>query len=117
MTIHKFDIAECLQACEGHWSPNTPTQFNGYDITILKIIGEMIWTLDCHHDRLFLLLEGQMRIQLDDGWVALSKGEFCVVSKGTNHRPIANSESHIILINFRSSETKSRVSQTPEMLH
>ena len=117
MTIHKFDIADCLRACQGHWSPNTLTQFDGYDVTILKSLGEMIWTVDCHHDRLFLLLMGRMEIQMDDGWMTLSEGEFCVVSKGTNHRPIAKKETHLLLIKFRALKSRSANAQTNKLLH
>lgn len=102
MTIHKAHIAECLRACSNHWAPEIAARFNDYDVSLVKTLGEMVWTIDRNHDCLFLLLEGQMDIQIEGGWVALHRGELCVVDKGTQHRPIAREEAHVLMIKSQS---------------
>lgn len=83
---------------EAIWSPHTVAVFNGHDIAVVKADGEFVWHHHDDTDDLFLVLRGTLTIDLPDGEVTLGPGELYVVPAGTPHRPRAESETHVLLI-------------------
>jgi mannose-6-phosphate isomerase-like protein (cupin superfamily) len=81
-----------------HWQPRTVAEFNGHDIMIVKAQGEFIWHKHDNTDDLFLVLKGRLTIDLPDGSVSLGPGELFVVPRGIEHRPKAEEEVHLLLI-------------------
>ncbi len=81
-----------------HWQPRSVTQFNGHDIMVVKAQGEFVWHEHDDTDDFFLVLKGQLTIELRDGAVRLGPGELFVVPKGVEHRPVAQEEVHLLLI-------------------
>jgi mannose-6-phosphate isomerase-like protein (cupin superfamily) len=81
-----------------HWQPRTVAEFNGHDIMVVKAKGEFVWHKHDETDDLFLVLRGRLVIQLRDGDVELGPGELFVVPKGVEHRPVAEEEVHLMLI-------------------
>ena len=81
-----------------HWSPKIVEKFNGHDVMVVKAKGEFVWHSHADTDDLFLVLKGQLTIQLKDGDVHLGPGDLYVVPRGVEHRPIANDEVHLLLI-------------------
>ena len=73
-------------------------QFNGHDLMVVKVKGEFVWHKHDDTDDFFLVLSGRIIIQLRDGAVKLGPGEVFVVPKGVEHRPVAEDEAHILLI-------------------
>ena len=80
------------------WSPKIVTQFNGNDVMVVKINGEFVWHSHPETDDFFLVLQGQVTIQLRDGNVVLNPGELYVVPKGVEHCPMSSDEAHLLLI-------------------
>lgn len=81
-----------------HWSPKIVAQFNGHDVMVVKVRGEFVWHSHPDTDDLFLVLRGRLTIQMRDGAVRLGPGELFVVPKGVEHRPVAEEEAHLLLI-------------------
>ena len=81
-----------------HWQPRTVSQFNGHDIMVVKAKGEFVWHKHDDTDDFFLVLKGNLTIELRDRNVHLGPGELFVVPQGVEHRPIATEEVHLLLI-------------------
>jgi mannose-6-phosphate isomerase-like protein (cupin superfamily) len=92
------NLEEKLSAFEGHWQPKIVGQFNGNDLMVVKVKGEFNWHKHDDTDDFFLVLKGQLTIQLREGNVVLNPGELYVVPKGVEHCPMSSEEAHILLI-------------------
>jgi mannose-6-phosphate isomerase-like protein (cupin superfamily) len=80
------------------WSPRVVARFNGHELMVVKAKGEFVWHAHPDTDDFFLVLEGRLRIELRDGDVTLGPGELFVVPRGVEHRPVAEEEVHLLLI-------------------
>lgn len=87
-----------LAAFSDRWAPRTVAQFNGHDVMVVKAKGEFVWHAHDDTDDLFLVLRGRLRIELRDRVVELGPGELFVVPRGVEHRPVAEEEVHVLLI-------------------
>ena len=87
-----------LAAFAERWSPRTVAHFNGHDVMLVKAKGEFVWHAHDDTDDLFLVLRGRLRIELRDRVVELGPGELFVVPRGVEHRPVAEEEVHVLLI-------------------
>jgi mannose-6-phosphate isomerase-like protein (cupin superfamily) len=83
--------------CE-HWSPKVIGELNGQQVKIAKIEGEFIWHHHENEDELFLVIKGELTIKLPDEDVSLHEGEFLIVPRGVEHKPVAEQEAHILMI-------------------
>jgi len=92
------DLAEKLATFAEHWQPRTVAEFNGHDVMVVKAQGEFVWHKHDETDDFFLVLRGELTIELRDGSVTLRPGQLFVVPKGVEHRPVADEETHILLI-------------------
>ena len=93
-----INLAEKLATFEDYWSPRTVAQLNDHDVMVVKVRGEFVWHKHDDTDDFFLVLEGRLDIQLRDRTVTLGPGEMYVVPKGVEHRPVAQEEVHLLLI-------------------
>ena len=93
-----INLAEKLAGFTEHWQPRTVAEFNGHDIMVAKVRGEFVWHKHDDTDDLFLVLRGELTIELRDRSVTLRAGELFVVPKGVEHRPVATDEVHLLLI-------------------
>jgi len=93
-----INLAEKLAGFSEHWQPRTVAEFNGHDIMVAKVQGEFVWHKHDETDDLFLVLRGELTIELRDRSVTLRAGELFVVPRGVEHRPVANEEVHMLLI-------------------
>ncbi|UUX51775.1 cupin domain-containing protein [Nisaea acidiphila] len=98
MAIEAVNLAEKLTKFSEHWSPKKVTAFNGHDIMVVKVKGEFNWHSHDDTDDFFMVLEGRIRIETEDGDVTLGPGELYVVPKNVRHRPVAEEEAHLLLI-------------------
>ena len=80
------------------WQPHRLVSINDYDVKVVKIQGEFVWHTHPDTDELFLVLSGDLTIQLRDGDVSLGPGDVYVVPKGVEHCPIAAAEVEAVLI-------------------
>jgi mannose-6-phosphate isomerase-like protein (cupin superfamily) len=95
------NLADKLSQFSDHWSPKIVGQFNDNDIMVVKVQGEFVWHDHPDTDDFFLVLDGEVRIETEDGDVTLGPGELYVVPKGKKHRPVADREAHLLLIEPR----------------
>lgn len=98
MAHNPVDIAEKLSLFSAHWSPKVVAQLNDYEIKLVKVQGEFVWHTHPDTDELFLVIDGELTIQLRDGDVRLRPGQLFVVPRGVEHCPIADGEVHAMLI-------------------
>ncbi len=96
--MHKVNLAQKLALFDEHWSPKLVGAFNGQEIKLAKLLGEFVWHAHEQEDELFLVVKGRLRLLFEDGEVELSPGEFYVVPKGVRHKPVAEEEVHVVLI-------------------
>jgi mannose-6-phosphate isomerase-like protein (cupin superfamily) len=80
------------------WSPKIIAQMNDYHFKVAKILGEFVWHSHPKTDETFIVIEGKMRIEFRDGHITLSSGEMLVVQKGVEHKPVAEQECHILMV-------------------
>jgi mannose-6-phosphate isomerase-like protein (cupin superfamily) len=81
-----------------YFQPRTVSQFNGHDIMVVKAKGEFIWHKHDDTDDFFLVLKGRLTIELRDRKIHLGPGELFIVPKGVEHKPVADEEVHLLLI-------------------
>ena len=93
-----INLAEKLSKFGEHWSPKTVSKFNGHDIMVVKVKGEFNWHSHEDTDDFFMVLSGRIRIETENGNVELGPGELYVIPKGIQHRPVAEEEAHLMLI-------------------
>jgi len=96
--MNRVNLAEQLATFSDHYRPRTVGQFNGHDLMVVKLKGPFVWHRHDETDDFFLVLKGRLRIELRDGNVELGPGDLYVVPKGIEHRPVADEEAHILLI-------------------
>jgi len=92
------DLVEKLATFAEHWQPRTVAEFNGHDVMVVKAQGEFVWHKHDETDDFFLVLRGELTIELRDGSVTLRPGQLYIVPKGVEHRPVAKEEVHLLLI-------------------
>ncbi|MCI5074309.1 cupin domain-containing protein [Oricola sp.] len=93
-----INLADKLAQFSEHWSPRIVGVFNGHDLMVVKAKGEFVWHSHPDTDDFFLVLKGRLRIELRDGDVVLGPGELHVVPKGVEHRPVAEEETELLII-------------------
>lgn len=92
------DLGEKLSSFSERWAPKVVARLNDYEIKVVKLQGEFVWHTHDDTDELFLVLDGELTIQLRDGDVTLRPGQLFVVPRGVEHCPIAAGEVRAVLI-------------------
>ncbi len=96
--MDKINLNEKFSQFSEYWSPKTIAQLNQYDIMVVKVKDEFVWHKHDDTDDFFLVLKGRLTIQLRDQDIHLEAGELFVVPRGVEHRPVAEEEVHLLLI-------------------
>ena len=98
-SMSKVNIGEKLSKFSEQWTPKVIAEMNDYQFKLVKIEGEFVWHEHLDTDEAFIVIEGSMRIDFDDGSsVELDEGEMYVVPRGVRHRPCAESECKVMLV-------------------
>jgi mannose-6-phosphate isomerase-like protein (cupin superfamily) len=95
--MEKVIIGEKLALFNDFWNPRIVGELNGQHVKLAKLKGEFVWHQHESEDELFLVLEGEFKIEFRDKIVHLKKGEFIIVPKGIEHKPVAENEVSIML--------------------
>ena len=98
MEFTSINLEDKLGKFSDHWVPRIISQFNNYHIKLVKVIGEFTWHDHSETDEFFLVLDGCLEIHLRGGKVKMEAGEMFVVPKGVEHKPVAEKECHLMLI-------------------
>ena len=95
--MEKVNIADKLARFTEQWSPKIVGELNGQQVKLVKIKGPFVWHHHDHEDELFLVVKGRFRMEFRDRHVWLEEGEFLIVPRGVEHRPVAEEEAHVLL--------------------
>jgi mannose-6-phosphate isomerase-like protein (cupin superfamily) len=99
--VGKVNLAEALASFDEPFSPRIVAYYNDNKVQVAKTRGPFIWHSHPETDDLVIVLRGRLVIELRDGEVALEEGELYVVPRGVEHRPRADGEAHVLLIEPR----------------
>ena len=95
--MEKVTLADKLARISDHWHPRIVGELNGQHVKLVKFKGEFVWHQHEHEDELFLVVAGRFRMDLRDRQVWLEPGEFLIVPRGVEHRPVAEEEVSVLL--------------------
>jgi mannose-6-phosphate isomerase-like protein (cupin superfamily) len=96
--MDKVVLKELLALFSEPWSPRIVAELNGQHVKLVKLKGEFVWHHHEQEDELFLVLHGRIQIHLRDRIVHLGEGELFVVPRGVEHKPVAETEAHVLLL-------------------
>ncbi len=91
------NLAEKLAGFTEHWQPRIVGELNGQQVKLVKFLGEFVWHHHENEDEMFLVVEGFFRMELRDQVIELKAGEFLIVPRGVEHRPVAEKEVQVLL--------------------
>ncbi|MCA8968875.1 MAG: cupin domain-containing protein [Planctomycetes bacterium] len=95
--MDKVNLEDKLSRIHEHWSPKIVGELNGQHVKLAKIEGTFDWHHHAEEDELFLVIDGEFRMEFRDRSVQLAVGEFLIVPRGVEHRPVAEREASILL--------------------
>ena len=101
MSYEPIDFADKFARFSEQWSPRVVAEMNDYQFKLVRIQGEFVWHHHAETDEVFIVIDGEMSIELRDGRVDLKAGEMFVVPKGVEHRPFARDECKLLLVEPR----------------
>lgn len=97
MEIEKVNIADKLSLINEHWSPKIAGELNGQHVKLVKFKGEFTWHHHDNEDELFYVVKGKFRMELEGSSIEVNEGEFIIIPKGVEHKPVADEEVHVML--------------------
>lgn len=97
MSIKKVNISEKFALINKHWDPKIAGELNGQHIRLAKLKGSFDWHHHEQEDEMFLVVSGQLDMHLRDQIITLDEGEFLIVPKGVEHKPVAEEEVQVLL--------------------
>lgn len=113
--ISKVNIAESLSKVTEHWKPIIAGELNDQQVKLVKFKGEFIWHKHDHEDEMFYVIDGSFQMEFRDKTILINTGEFLIVPKGVEHRPVAPSEVSVMLFEpsttLNTGDTKSNLTQ------
>ena len=95
--MDKVNLAKKFALFTDHWSPKVVGELNGQQVKLVKFRGEFVWHKHDDEDELFLVINGTFRMEFRDRVLHLQPGEFLIVPRGTEHRPVAGHEVQVLL--------------------
>jgi mannose-6-phosphate isomerase-like protein (cupin superfamily) len=99
--MEKINLKDKLSKFSEHWTPKIIAEMNDYQFKLVKIKGDFVWHNHSDTDEVFIVIEGTMKIEFKDGVVELNEGEMYVVPKGVEHKPFAENECKVLLVEPR----------------
>jgi mannose-6-phosphate isomerase-like protein (cupin superfamily) len=95
--MQKVNLKEKLSLFDAHWTPKIVGELNGQYVKLAKLQGEFVWHDHEAEDEMFMVIQGTMTLQFRDREIVLHEGEFCIVPRGVEHKPVAENEVHVML--------------------
>jgi mannose-6-phosphate isomerase-like protein (cupin superfamily) len=97
LSVDKVNIKEKFALFAEHWKPKIAGELNGQHVKLVRFMGEFVWHHHDEEDELFLVVQGRFRMEFRDRSVLVEEGEFIIVPRGVEHRPVADEEAHVLL--------------------
>ncbi len=116
--MHTVNLAEKLASFSEQWSPKVVGELNGQQVKLVKFLGPFVWHHHGQEDELFYVVKGRLRMEFRDRSVDVAAGEFIIVPRGVEHRPVADAEVEVMLFepsttlntgNVRNERTRERL--------
>jgi len=95
--MEKVNLGEKFARFADYWKPKIVGELNGQQVKLVKFIGPFVWHHHDNEDEMFLVVKGRFRMEFPNRNVWLEEGEFLIVPRGVEHRPIADEEVHVML--------------------
>jgi mannose-6-phosphate isomerase-like protein (cupin superfamily) len=95
--MDKVNLNDKLNLIQDYWKPIIVGELNNQHIRLVKIKGEFVMHHHDNEDELFLVLKGTLKIDYGNKIVDINEGEFIIIPRGVKHKPIADSETHLLL--------------------
>jgi len=100
--MRSVNLAAKFRQFDDHWSPKIVGELNDHCVKLVKVMGEFVWHHHDAEDELFLVVKGRLLLRLRDRDVWVEEGEFAIVPRGVEHLPIAPEETHVLLLEPKS---------------
>ena len=95
--MHKVNINEKLSLFSDYWNPRLVGELNGQQVKLVKLQGEFVWHKHDNEDELFYVVKGVLKMEFRDRTVEINEGEFLIVPRGVEHKPVADNEVAVML--------------------
>jgi mannose-6-phosphate isomerase-like protein (cupin superfamily) len=95
--MEKVALASKFASFADYWSPKIVGELNGQHVKVVKFVGEFVWHHHEHEDEMFLVHRGRFRMEFRDRQIELLAGDFLIVPRGVEHRPVADEEVEVVL--------------------
>lgn len=102
--MNRVNLSEKFNCFSDYWAPRIVGKLNGQLVKLAKFKGEFIWHCHENEDELFLVFQGEIKIEFRDKTVTVKQGEFYIIPKGVEHKPSAEHEAQVILLEPESTE-------------
>ena len=112
MGIETVNVAQKLSLFSEHWNPKIVGELNGQHVKLAKLYGEFVWHKHDEEDELFWVVSGVLKIELRDKMLVLNAGEFVIIPKEVEHKPIAEHEVEVMLFEPASTINTGNASDT-----
>ena len=116
--MEKINLREKFSRFSEQWSPKIAGELNGQLVKLVKFQGPFVWHHHDDEDEMFLVVKGRFCMEFRDRHIWLEEGEFLIVPRGVEHRPVAEEEAHVLLFepastlntgNVRNERTRERL--------
>jgi mannose-6-phosphate isomerase-like protein (cupin superfamily) len=97
LSVEKVNIADKFGLFDERWKPKIAGELNGQHVKLVRLLGEFVWHHHDDEDELFLVVKGRFRMEFRDRDVLVEEGEFIIVPRGVEHRPVAEEEAQVLL--------------------
>lgn len=97
MDMSKVNIEQKLSLFTDHWKPKIVGELNGQYVKLVKFQGPFVWHHHDHEDEMFFVVKGRFRMEFEDRNEWIEEGEFIIVPRGVEHKPVADEEAHVLL--------------------
>ena len=95
--MHKVNLEEKLSLFSDYWNPRIVGELNGQQVKLVKLQGEFVWHKHDNEDELFYVVKGVLKMEFRDRTVEINEGEFLIVPRGVEHKPVADNEIAVML--------------------
>src|SRR3982750_3143212 len=100
--VEKVNLAQKFSTFQDQWSPKIVGELNDFHVKLVKVKGEFVWHHHDNEDEMFLVVKGHLLIRLRDRDISLNEGEFSIIPRGIEHMPVAEEETHVLLLEPKS---------------
>ena len=95
--MDKINLRQKFSLFSEQWKPKIAGELNGQMVKLVKFLGPFVWHHHDNEDEMFLVVKGRFRMEFRDRHVWIEEGEFIIVPRGVEHRPVADEEAHVLL--------------------